>query len=145
MIQDTFKQGANFTNISIVDNRGEGNSLKMVNLDVTKMGTKDRNNTINKMADNISTKLKVKKGVYSATTTLVNDLVDYIMKHGRLDSEIINKLLLEHNKTDKLFQGEHAFRQFDEGLYNHAMTDRFRGHTDLQYDIENAIEETMRK
>lgn len=145
MIKDTFNKGVGFTNLSIVDENQGVSPLKMISVDFTTMGTQDKNRILNSVATNVSMKLNSTKGIYSSTTALVSDLVDYIIKHGRIDSEIINNLILNNNRMNKLFKGEHTFRQFDEGLYTQEFGRGAMYHNDLQDLIENAIDDAVRK
>lgn len=145
MIKDTFNKGVGFTNFSIVDENQGASPIKMISVDFSKMGTQDKNRILNSVATNVSTKLKGTKGEYSSTTALVSDMVDYIVKHGRIDSEIISNLLLHNNRMNKLFQGEHTYRQFDQGLYTKEVGRRAMYHDDLQDLIENGINEAVHK
>lgn len=145
MIKNTFNRGVNFTNLSIVDENQGASPIKMISVDFKKMGTQDKNRILNSVATNVSTKLKGVKGEYGSTTALVGDMVDYIHKHGRIDSEIIHSLISHNNRMSKLFQGEHTYRQFDKGLYTDEFGRRAMYHDDLQGLIENGIDEAVRK
>lgn len=144
-VEDTFRKGVGFTNISMRDENRGGSSIKMMSVNIGNMGTKDKNRILSSVSNNISVRLKESKGMYTSTTALVGDIVDYMLRHGRIDSDIISKLLIDHNKTNKIFQGEHAYRQFDEGIYKQNTRERLLYNTDLQNTIENAIDEIVNK
>ena len=144
-VEDTFHNGVGFTNISMRDENRGGSSIKMMSVNIGNMGTKDKNRILSSVSNNISVRLKESKGMYTSTTALVGDIVDYMLRHGRIDSDIISKLLIDHNKTNKIFQGEHAYRQFDEGIYKQDTRERLLYNTDLQNTIEYAIDEIVNK
>ena len=144
-VEDTFRNGIGFTNISMRDENRGGSSIKMMSVNIGNMGTKDKNRILSSVSNNISVRLKESKGMYTSTTALVGDIVDYMLRHGRIDSDIISKLLIDHNKINKIFQGEHAYRQFDEGIYKQDTRERLLYNTDLQNTIENAIDEIVNK
>ena len=144
-VEDTFRNGIGFTNISMRDENRGGSSIKMMSVNIGNLGTKDKNRILSSVSNNISVRLKESKGMYTSTTALVGDIVDYMLRHGRIDSDIISKLLIDHNKTNKIFQGEHAYRQFDEGIYKQDTRERLLYNTDLQNTIENAIDEIVNK
>jgi hypothetical protein len=144
-VEDTFRNGVGFANISMRDENRGGSSIKMMSVNIGNMGTKDKNRILSSVSNNISVRLKESKGMYTSTTALVGDIVDYMLRHGRIDSDIISKLLIDHNKTNKIFQGEHAYRQFDEGVYKQDTRERLLYNTDLQNTIEDAIDEIMNK
>lgn len=144
-VEDTFYNGVGFTNISMRDENRGGSSIKMMSVNIGNKGTKDKNRILSSVSNNISVRLKESKGMYTSTTALVGDIVDYMLRHGRIDSDIISKLLIDHNKTSKIFQGEHAYRQFDEGVYKQDTRERLLYNTDLQNTIENAIDEIVNK